>query len=62
MPRRVSVSPNASFSFAAELPSALAFLEFLRDRGASVLLRPSSALSRALEPDDDEPDAPEPLG
>jgi hypothetical protein len=42
---------------AAELPSALAFLEFLRDRGASVLLRPSTAAARALEPDvDDEPD------
>jgi hypothetical protein len=34
---------------AAELPSALAFLEFLRDRGASVLLRGSSRL------DDDDP-------
>jgi len=34
---------------AAELPSALAFLEFLRDRGASVLLRGSSRLD-----DDDD--------
>jgi hypothetical protein len=34
---------------AAELPSALAFLEFLRDRGASVLLRGSSRI------EDDDP-------
>src|SRR3954447_18386534 len=38
---------------AAELPSALAFLEFLRDRGASVLLRSSSA-SRVLDEERDE--------
>jgi hypothetical protein len=37
---------------AAELPSALAFLEFLRDRGASVLLRPSASASRGLDDDD----------
>jgi len=46
---------------AAELPSALAFLEFLRDRGASTLLRPASGERRrpALDPDDDlDPDEP----
>jgi hypothetical protein len=37
---------------AAELPSALAFLEFLRDRGASVLLRGSSR-SNPLDDDDE---------
>jgi len=37
---------------AAELPSALAFLEFLRDRGASVLLRSSSSRGGL---DDDDP-------
>jgi hypothetical protein len=31
---------------AAELPSALAFLEFLRDRGASTLLRPAGERRR----------------
>jgi hypothetical protein len=40
---------------AAELPSALAFLEFLRDRGASALLSGSSRRDE-LE-DDDEPSA-----
>ena len=45
---------------AAELPSALAFLEFLRDRGASVLLRPSSSGGggRGLDDDDDDPRSP----
>jgi hypothetical protein len=40
---------------AAELPSALAFLEFLRDRGTSPLLRPSGGERRrtAIEGDDD---------
>ena len=32
---------------AAELPSALAFLEFLRDRGASTLLRPAGERRRS---------------
>jgi hypothetical protein len=43
---------------AAELPSALAFLEFLRDRGASTLLRPSSAERRRppLDSDSDSDD------
>ena len=43
---------------AAELPSALAFLEFLRDRGASSLLHPVSAVavtSKATTTDDDDP-------
>lgn len=46
---------------AAELPSALAFLEFLRDRGASTLLRPSAERRRTTIDDDDdelEPDEP----
>jgi hypothetical protein len=54
---------------AAELPSALAFLEFLRDRGASTLLRPSTGERRRpsldsdadndadLDDDDDSPAA-----
>jgi len=52
---------------AAELPSALAFLEFLRDRGASSLLRPAGGNDRrrgALdsEVDDDDPlDDPGPV-
>jgi hypothetical protein len=38
---------------AAELPSALAFLEFLRERGASTLLRPSSERRRpSIDPDE----------
>ena len=43
---------------AAELPSALAFLEFLRDRGASSLLRPSPTERRraALDAEDDDLD------
>ena len=44
---------------AAELPSALAFLEFLRDRGASSLLRSTLAERRrspSLEDDDDDDD------
>jgi hypothetical protein len=49
---------------AAELPSALAFLEFLRDRGASTLLRPSAAERRrtAIEGDDDTLDDEPALG
>jgi hypothetical protein len=46
---------------AAELPSALAFLEFLRDRGASVLLRPASMAAeraRSALDDDDDDDSP----
>ena len=42
-----------------DVPSALAFLEFLRDRGASTLPRPSAADRRraaALEPDTDDDD------
>ncbi|HXU63995.1 MAG TPA: hypothetical protein VN962_19990 [Polyangia bacterium] len=39
---------------AAELPPALAFLEFLRDRGASLLLGPSS--DRRRDDLDDERD------
>src|SRR5204863_7932772 len=48
---------------AAELPSALAFLEFLRDRGASVLLRSSSTPRDRELADDDDPgqSAPSPL-
>jgi len=39
---------------AAELPSALAFLEFLRERGASSLLRPSGERRRpSMDPDDE---------
>jgi len=44
---------------AAELPSALAFLEFLRDRGASTLLRPAGERRPSHlegESDDDEDD------
>jgi hypothetical protein len=44
---------------AAELPSALAFLEFLRDRGASTLLRPAGERRRGPlegEPDDADDD------
>jgi hypothetical protein len=52
---------------AAELPSALAFLEFLRDRGASTLLRPAPGDRRRtpleggegeLDDDDDPLDDP----
>ena len=42
---------------AAELPSALAFLEFLRDRGASTLLRPAGERRRNhLEGEDADDD------
>ena len=43
---------------AAELPSALAFLEFLRDRGASTLLQPAGDRRGAdlLDDDDDDDD------
>jgi uncharacterized protein UPF0158 len=52
---------------AAELPSALAFLEFLRDRGASTLLRPAGGGERRRTPlegdveDDDDLDDPRAL-
>src|SRR4051794_22161797 len=42
---------------AAELPSALAFLEFLRDRGASMLLRPSAPGERRRTTIDADPDS-----
>ena len=47
---------------AAELPSALAFLEFLRDRGASTLLRPPAGERRrtSIEGDDSDSDSDEP--
>ena len=47
---------------AAELPPALAFLEFLRDRGPSSLLGAASAERRrsALEDDDDDDDHMQP--
>jgi hypothetical protein len=44
---------------AAELPPALAFLEFLRDRGASLLL---GASGRGSDLDDDEEDDEDDLG
>ena len=44
---------------AAELPSALAFLEFLRDRGASTLLRPAGERRRNHLEGENEDDADE---
>ena len=41
---------------AAELPPALAFLEFLRDRGPSSLLGPTAADRRRSHLDDDDDD------
>ena len=49
---------------AAELPPALAFLEFLRDRGPSSLLGASASPRRPSslddDDDDDDEDRPEP--